>query len=270
MRSTCGNASWLMSPSGKLLALSFGADATTEHEMGTRRIAADFGYELSAKAGVLARKVTKLPPTFGLKELKAKSEPCILVASNLSRAEGFVKHELTFPTYAKAPAPNTACAWDDSEFAVLTRGDDRALAQELFAAFQRHDVTAGGLLQSEHRVRGLVFAVASEVPEKLILREQLALNEELERESIFERSGVKELLVRAGKSWMALRSTRWADDSKTAIRVWLNPRDQDANAYGWYTLDELAAWAEDRGPIIENSRRFQSALKKEEKAKASA
>jgi hypothetical protein len=31
---------------------------------------------------------------------------------------------------------------------------------------------------------------------------------------------------------------------------WLNPREQDIHNYGWFTVEELKQWAENKGPVM--------------------
>lgn len=31
---------------------------------------------------------------------------------------------------------------------------------------------------------------------------------------------------------------------------WLNPTEQQANESGWYSVEDLMLWAENKGPII--------------------
>ena len=262
MRSTYGTASWIIAPAGNVLALSLGADSTAEHEWGSRGIATDFGYSYDATAGVSARKATRLPAEFGVKKLTVDGEKCLLLSSNLKRAVLTVKQQLRFPGFSHDTV-HTACAWDSNNFAVLARGADIARLQVLHGAFTRLDVMAGGLLRLAYPVRGLVFAVASEVPSTLLDQEQALLDDELARAAILENSGVKELLKNANKAWCSLDKTMWSGDAKTTIRVWLNPANQVDNNGGWYLLDELRAWAEDKGPVVERNTSFKTSHTKD-------
>ena len=64
-----------------------------------------------------------------------------------------------------------------------------------------------------------------------------------------ESTGLEAYLKSRGKRWFAL-SPRWANDEKSGVRFWLNPQEQQKYSAGWFTVDELREWADERGPVI--------------------
>lgn len=251
MRSTCGRAKWLIDSNNTMIGISLGSDATTEHDGGTQSLAASFGYDYGPKAGVLARKVTKLPTGFGVEEVVFEKERCLLFSSSIERAKGYVGTELRFPSYRNEAMQNTAGAWDERNFAILCRGTDIDLLRQLEQSFRVHDVMAGAMLSKMYPGSGgLMYAIASLVPGELLAQTQLELDDELRRRKILADSGVKERLRAAGRSWFSLDKTIWSDDTKTSIRVWLNPEAQHKYASGWFTLEVLEQWVTDEGPVI--------------------
>lgn len=58
---------------------------------------------------------------------------------------------------------------------------------------------------------------------------------------------VKSTLHDQGKEWYSLERWQWMEGG---IKFWLNPSDQDMYRPGWYTIDELIAWAHDTGPVL--------------------
>ena len=58
---------------------------------------------------------------------------------------------------------------------------------------------------------------------------------------------VKSALTDQGKEWHSLERWQWMDGE---IRFWLNPNEQDIYRAGWFSIDDLIAWAQDRGPIM--------------------
>ena len=58
---------------------------------------------------------------------------------------------------------------------------------------------------------------------------------------------VKVTLGNQGKEWHSLERWQWMDGE---VRFWLNPSDQDNYRTGWFSIDSLIAWTQDRGPII--------------------
>lgn len=58
---------------------------------------------------------------------------------------------------------------------------------------------------------------------------------------------VKVTLQDQGKEWRSLERWQWIDGE---IRFWLNPVRQDRYQSGWFSIDDLIAWARDEGPIV--------------------
>lgn len=53
-----------------------------------------------------------------------------------------------------------------------------------------------------------------------------------------------------GYRWHTLERWQWMDGE---VRFWLNPVDQQRFAVGWFSLDDLIAWLNDTGPILQNT-----------------
>jgi hypothetical protein len=58
---------------------------------------------------------------------------------------------------------------------------------------------------------------------------------------------VKVTLRDQGKQWRSLERWQWVDGE---IRFWLNPVDQVNYQLGWYSIDELIAWTQNRGSVL--------------------
>lgn len=58
---------------------------------------------------------------------------------------------------------------------------------------------------------------------------------------------VKATLRDQGKEWHSLERWQWMEGE---IRFWLNPYEQDLYRTGWFSIDDLIAWTQDRGPIV--------------------
>ena len=58
---------------------------------------------------------------------------------------------------------------------------------------------------------------------------------------------VKTVLSDQSKEWRSLERWQWMDGQ---IRFWLNPTDQVRYQPGWYTIDELILWSQERGPVL--------------------
>ena len=49
----------------------------------------------------------------------------------------------------------------------------------------------------------------------------------------------------AGKEWFAIIPSM----NGNQLKVWLNPRHQNEDNNGWFTIDELKQWAQGKGPV---------------------
>lgn len=58
---------------------------------------------------------------------------------------------------------------------------------------------------------------------------------------------VKVTLSDQGKEWHSLERWQWMDGE---IRFWLNPTEQYLYRTGWFSIDDLIAWASEQGPIV--------------------
>ena len=58
---------------------------------------------------------------------------------------------------------------------------------------------------------------------------------------------VKVTLQNQGKDWYSLERWQWMEGE---VRFWLNPQDQTNYRTGWFSMDDLIAWSQDRGAVI--------------------
>lgn len=58
---------------------------------------------------------------------------------------------------------------------------------------------------------------------------------------------VKATLSDQGKEWHSLERWQYMDGE---MRFWLNPKDHDLYQTGWFSIDNLIAWARETGPVI--------------------
>lgn len=64
---------------------------------------------------------------------------------------------------------------------------------------------------------------------------------------VAQQSGVEQMLLAAGKTYYAL-APRLTPDGE--LKFYLNPTDQAKNHSGWFSPDELKAWAQGTGPVL--------------------
>ena len=58
---------------------------------------------------------------------------------------------------------------------------------------------------------------------------------------------VKATLRDQQKDWHSLERWQWMEGE---IRFWLNPVEQDMYKTGWFSIDDLIAWAHNHGPVL--------------------
>ena len=58
---------------------------------------------------------------------------------------------------------------------------------------------------------------------------------------------VKATLTDQGKEWHSLERWQYIDGE---MRFWLNPKDHDLYQTGWFSIDDLIAWARETGPVV--------------------
>jgi len=93
---------------------------------------------------------------------------------------------------------------------------------------------------------GLCIGIVDKMPKEIF--QQWADNDKLilDTKKAFEKTGIEKILNDAGKKWFAL-SPKIVNGKLT---IWLNPYNQNKYEAGWFTVDELKLWAEDKGPIM--------------------
>jgi len=100
----------------------------------------------------------------------------------------------------------------------------------------------GGAKNNPFDRNGLVVAITSLVPQSIKDYMVEQYNEVRRLEEADKATGIKDYLEKKGKRYFAC-SPRF-DADNISVRYWLNPWDQQNNNFGWYSADELRAWAD--------------------------
>lgn len=256
---------------------SLGYDFAAEHEWGTPYLKAALGIEQKAfPLGVEDRTMTQVPAAlrFVSYELRSKDRrvkrtmPAALLFCNDHAAhlhtQGATGAELAqaldagfWYDFADKRGPQTdayqiVSSWSSQDgFAIHVRGAENvARLQALHEAFLRKDISLADAAIVGFARKSLTLVVNSTVPDEM--RAQVRANDEahLRLHQAVKATGIEDELKAKGLGWYAL-SPAWENAEGSALLFFLNPKNQKEHAHGWFTLDELRAWALGQGPVVE-------------------
>jgi len=253
-----------------LVGFAFGGDATTEHEVGTKPLHEAFGTRLhelgkpqpwlsvfkpAVSYGIAARTATKVPSVYrgeqdDLSYLVVSAtplNPCVL------------------PAYIKAvwvrDGEKVGSAWTDEAFVIVGRGGGvKDRLDQIHAAILANKVALGNSRPNLTKIGGFCVYLTEHFPaveaakwaaaEKADIEEKQAIRKEWDAKN----KDLIPTLKAAGRDWYYLGAA--IPDGKIArmddgtLRTWLNPAHQDEWNCGWFTADELRAWAKGEGPVM--------------------
>jgi hypothetical protein len=237
---------------GTVWGVLLASDATAEHECGIRQLRHLLG--TATKPGLFIERVmtSEVSPTVvSGKEKRAveghdKAQTLTLAVGAGDNGLGWLESSLT--RWGDIPLTG---AFDESGFVIRGFGPDGIqVIKDIKEAFSDKDIA---VWMGHELVGGLVIAIASRVP--AALRESID-EADANRRRIAEAAdatGIVDRLSEAGKVYFALRpewiTAQTQCQSSHPVMFWLNPMEQHANNYGWYTVEELDQWIAGEGPI---------------------
>ena len=143
-------------------------------------------------------------------------------------------------------------SWAESGFIIHAIGpENKRLLSEIATAYENMDLAIGLGGMTVFGGGGLNLVIASRMPQPSLDRLYEMDLSSKNLADAFAATGIEKTLREAGKRYFAL-SPRWANEEETEIHFWLNPQDQQNVNYGWFTLDNLKAWANNTGPILKS------------------
>lgn len=236
---------------GALLGVNLGSDFTAEHECGIAPIRKMFAIPSGDKDwGLKRRQITALPNgnAFGWGHGATEN------------SEGFYlwetwKYESGSPNFLNNSELRTwgsatlAGAWDEKSFGVFSSDViEKTHLREIHNAFcALNGVIFLGGRSGWIGNSGLVLAIASRLPDEFTQKWYDGDKDAFGIENDVKKSGIRELLDKAGKRYFALSRAHYDKDGN--LSFWLNPMEQDRNNFGYFTLDQLKEWADGKGPI---------------------
>lgn len=261
---------------GQLGGFSLGFDFCAEHETGFQTLTHALGLpQKDWPMGIEDRMATAVPEHLNFQEYVRRSKDGRVKRTKPAAVLAFQAHDWGIDAFFADPAEyansrgaalyydvlprsdfydpardDVACSWSArSGFVIHVQGEKNVeLLKELHAAFLSKDIAYGagyvrGFLRSGP---ALVIAsrIAQETRDSVLAEDKAALR----LHKAVEACGIQETLTAAGLRWYAL-SPAWRDGPDSELLFFLNPPDQKRYAHGWFTLDELRAWANGTGPV---------------------
>lgn len=244
---------------GEVIGFHLSADHCAEHEWGIKGIKRDLGIT-GEGFGIENRTITNADSVVLFKFTKRvgnrgrKKQVQCACLTNYTRYDGKpigiedVTEYISDFRYTEGDK-QTAGAWNEEHFMFAVSGAEHIDALEMvYNAFKTNDIAVFLSNGAVFKNAGLSFAMVSRFPADVAKQMEDTDKSQARLNKAFADTGIADLLRKAGKQYFAL-SPRWTDDDETDLRYWLNPMDQANNNYGWFTLDDLKQWAENRGPI---------------------
>lgn len=247
----------------ELLGVNLSSDFCAEHEWGIKDIREMFGLPTGDTVfGLAKRKITRVPKIFAwvkyvstwyVSRYDVKRGLAKKVGDKKITNEGFVLHNW-YPEEPDKMGLNSElygvglrAAWSDDDFAVVSNdlGEISAI-REIFDEIKKENacIFFGGAAPFSNA--SLVIAIADRLPAN-VTEEWFKFDyDQNEIKKEFAATGIEKLLEDAGKRYYALSPRRRDDGS---LWYWLNPMEQNRTNFGWFTLEELQAWAKNEGPI---------------------
>lgn len=257
---------------GKLYGFNLGADFVSEHEWGINKLKNLFGINLPIAdnhsvlktifkkknepkqlIGIDKRTASIFPEKniqFGSFKIKKKEYWALICKEYFFDVESLdsnaIKHCGLYPYSEDC---HLVTAWDEGSFGILVDKEYKDAINELYEAMKRCDLAI--MIGGSHAFSngGLLLIVRSSMTKEEIDKFYEVDVDYMNLVNAFQDTGIEKILKDAGKRYFAL-SPRWKDESKTELKFWLNPMEQNCYNSGWFTLDELKEWVNNKGPIM--------------------
>lgn len=247
------NDASIMKIDDKLIGFNLGADYCGEHERGIKDIIRDFQID-NNKIGIERRMITVVPETLIYKDVTYNKLKCHLLVFvprwYIDKKFKITKKNLdSWELYNYFLEDGITTSWDDKSFAILTTDKYKKELKELYQAFLNLDVAIGIGPSEVFKNGGLKLCIKSKLPEDMIEKIKEDDLDYISLQEAAEKTNIKELLKNTGKEYYSL-SPKWKDENKKEVIFWLNPYKQDIYNSGWYTVEDLKDWANNKGKVL--------------------
>ena len=255
------------------VGITLGADYCAEHEWGIGGLERSFGFGDRSIMGMERYRITRKPDDLILVSETGHDLFLVVFASCWDADQKVPDHvlrEISPPLgyegedgrYVIPRANNKKgqaellrrtqglrAAWDKGSFAIAARGSEaQTLLREVIASLDALDLTISVGQRAVFKNGGLNLIISSKIPEDLSATVRADHRDHAALEDAVLGTGIRNRLREAGRGFYAL-SPKWADATKTGIKFWLNPHEQNKYNSGWYSIEDLDAWIAGQGPI---------------------
>lgn len=139
--------------------------------------------------------------------------------------------------------------WSDNGFYIASSNiEEIEYIKLLFDNFKKKNIViylGNNALPFENK--GLIIAIADKLSTAVV---EDWKNKDIDNEKLYEefhKTNIEVKLAAANKKYYALKPRR---EKNGSLIFWLNPMEQNKYNFGWYSLQDLENWANDKGRIL--------------------
>jgi hypothetical protein len=259
---------FLTNEQGEVCGIILPGDYCAEHEWGIEELKRHMGVKENPEIdGIDRRRIGKVEAIYfyddGPRKIKSGKSFLIVGKEAIQFEQYYDWKKLPpglHPIRLRGKQAALTAAWGSESFGIYAETDeDRSKLRLIHEAIKSGDcaIWLGGAGKNPFARNGLVIGIVSKCDPK---SKDTMLESDLEGKRLAtadKATGIREKLAAAGKRFYAL-SPGWPLKStsrgevKTShpIMYFLNPQDQKNYDHGWFTVEELEAWAKDEGPVV--------------------
>lgn len=253
----CGKTPSFIILEHNFIGITLPADYCAEHEWGVSPLKINFGIpcpsETEKPFGLERRKSTKIPNNFSFME---ENGNLYYFMKRYDFCKDIPRELFISTSFNKKKKIEIGGAWDENTFGIVVKKSNGKFCEylnKIKEAVESNDIAiffgGGGPFENP----GLNIAIASKIPKDVIEVWEKADEENAKLYEDAENTGIKKKLKEGNKQFYALSPSRRTDfikkQTKYNVIFWLNPMDQRKYEAGWYSVEELEQWIEEKGPV---------------------
>jgi hypothetical protein len=260
----------------QMIACNLGADFTAEHEWGIKELYQTLGVKNDKNVMGIDRYRICEPKMDNIVLIEENKNNvaliCLHYQCDMKYLVGQTLDKMFHGELTMRGESELATAWDGKSFGIrVKRPVNIKRIKRLYDTIKNKEAAiwlgGGGVFQNA----GLVIGLINAIPENL---KQQMYEAHVDTKKLYDASdktGIKAKIDALNeahqKKYKDDFNTYWrtpfgyyslkpgwiSDKSKSDYPViyWLNPREQEKNQSGWYTVEQLEQWIEGKGPVVE-------------------